>query len=428
MVEKEKIQMRKRNMRLFPIYRMLSWDYLFFYTTNFLFLTQIKGISASDVVLIDSFYAIFGIIMQLPATFIIEYLGRKKSMVLASICNCLYMLVVMFSNNLFNLITAEILSSLAYGIKETADPALLNESIPPTKSKSRIFAKINQKGISNYYIINAISTICAGIFYDINPYIPITLSLIINVIITMISINFIEPQEKKKKHNIQKYNQINEIKDSFTFILKSERLKALILFSAITVGVISILVNYEISLLEDFDISAKYLCLIFAIMGIISGITTKKQEQYHNRYKNKSLCLLLGMIGISTLIAGIAGVAAKTYYFCILLIIIAYVIRYACKGIYYSLMEKYLRNFANEEIDTKIFTAKNFLGSIFSGIMGVVASFLLDRMNISYCMIVIGGMTILLTILMRQYMKTRVGLKPEEYSDQERKYDELNKI
>ena len=60
--------------------------------------------------------------------------------------------------------------------------------------------------------------------------------------------------------------------------------------------------------------------------------------------------------------------------------------------------------------------------------MGVVASFLLDRMNISYCMIVIGGMTILLTILMRQYMKTRVGLKPEEYSDQERKYDELNKI
>ena len=213
MVEKEKIQMRKRNMKLFPIYRMLSWDYLFFYTTSFLFLTQIKGISASDVVLIDSFYAIFGIIMQLPATFIIEYLGRKKSMVLASICNCLYMLVVMFSNNLFNLITAEILSSLAYGIKETADPALLNESIPPTKSKSRIFAKINQKGISNYYIINAISTICAGIFYDINPYIPITLSLIINVIITMISINFIEPQEKKKKHNIQKYNQINEIKD-----------------------------------------------------------------------------------------------------------------------------------------------------------------------------------------------------------------------
>ncbi len=42
MIDKEKIQMRKRNMKLFPIYRMLGWDYIFFYTTNFLFLTRRK--------------------------------------------------------------------------------------------------------------------------------------------------------------------------------------------------------------------------------------------------------------------------------------------------------------------------------------------------------------------------------------------------
>ena len=75
--------------------------------------------------LIDSFYALFGIIMQIPATFIIEYLGRKKSIIFANIINCMYMLAVMFSQNLFNLIIAEILSSLAFAIKETADPALL---------------------------------------------------------------------------------------------------------------------------------------------------------------------------------------------------------------------------------------------------------------------------------------------------------------
>ena len=51
MVEKEKVQMRKRNMKLFPIYKTLSWDYIFFYTTNFLFLTQCKQIHPADVVL-----------------------------------------------------------------------------------------------------------------------------------------------------------------------------------------------------------------------------------------------------------------------------------------------------------------------------------------------------------------------------------------
>ena len=109
------------------------------------------------------------------------------------------------------------------------------------------------------------------------------------------------------------------------------------------------------------------------------------------------------------------------------IIVITYMIRYSCQGIYHPLTEKYLSNFSNEKIDTKIFTAKNFMKSILSATMGVMASFLLDRMNISYCMIIIGGLTIILTILMSKYMKTRVGLRPEEYSKEEVKYDELNK-
>ena len=424
MIEKDKVQMRKRNMKLFPIYRMLGWDYIFFYTTNFLFLTQVKGIHPADVVLIDSFYALFGIIMQVPATFIIEYLGRKRSMILANFCNCIYMLVVMFSTNLFNLITAELLSSLAFGIKETVDPALLNESIPPSRYKSKIFAKISQKGMANYYIMNAIATVLAGFFYDINPYIPITLSLIITILVTMISTRFIEPQNEKK-HKVQEFNQLKEIKDSFKFILKSERLKALILFSAISGGVISLMSTYEVSLLEDFDISAKYLCMIFAILGIISGILAKKQEAFHEKYRNKSLCTLFGMIGGTILIAGLCGIIAKQYTVLIIGIIITYMIRYSCQGMYYPLTERYLRNFSNEKIDTKIFTAKNFLKSILSAVIGIMGSFLLDRMNISYCMFIVGFLTILVTILMSQYMKTRVGLKPEEYAKEELQFDEL---
>ena len=425
MIEKDKVQMRKRNMKLFPIYRMLGWDYIFFYTTNFLFLTQVKGIHPADVVLIDSFYALFGIIMQVPATFIIEYLGRKRSMILANFCNCIYMLVVMFSTNLFNLITAELLSSLVFGIKETVDPALLNESIPPSRYKSKIFAKISQKGMANYYIMNAIATVLAGFFYDINPYIPITLSLIITILVTMISTRFIEPQNEKKKHKVQEFNQLKEIKDSFKFILKSERLKALILFSAISGGVISLMSTYEVSLLEDFDISAKYLCMIFAILGIISGILAKKQEAFHEKYRNKSLCTLFGMIGGTILIAGLCGIIAKQYSVLIIGIIITYMIRYSCQGMYYPLTERYLRNFSNEKIDTKIFTAKNFLKSILSAVIGIMGSFLLDRMNISYCMFIVGFLTILVTILMSQYMKTRVGLKPEEYAKEELQFDEL---
>lgn len=35
MEKDKKTQMRKHNMKLFPICKSLGWDYIFFYTTNF---------------------------------------------------------------------------------------------------------------------------------------------------------------------------------------------------------------------------------------------------------------------------------------------------------------------------------------------------------------------------------------------------------
>lgn len=257
MEETNKIQMRKRNMKLFPAYKTLSWDYIFFYTINFLFLTQVKNINPADVVLIDSFYYLFTMFSQIPATFIIEFLGRKNSIILGNILSCLYMVVILFSNNLFNLVIAEILSAISFAIKESAEPSLLNESIPPSRFKSKIFAKISQKGNSGYYIINAICTIIAGFLYEINPYIPIILSLCILIITTVMSILFIEPITKTKKKKIQSVGQFKELGEAFKFVLKAERVKSLILYAAVMSGIISILTNYEISMLEELEVRCK---------------------------------------------------------------------------------------------------------------------------------------------------------------------------
>lgn len=358
---------------------------------NFLFLTQVKGINAADVVLIDAFYSLFGILAQMPATFIVEFFGRKNSIILGNILNCLYMIIVIFSKNLFNLVTAEIMSSLAFAIKETAEPSLLNESIPKAKSKDKIFARISEKGASGYYLINAISTALAGWLYGINPYIPICLSLAITVIVTIMSGFFIEPIKKHKINfkEISLTNNIKEIECSFKFILKSERLKSLMIYVALIGGLLCSLVTYEVSLLEELNMSSGIIGIISATLGIIASQATKKQEKFHQKFRNKSLSVIALSIIISCTFAGILGI------------------------------------FANEEIDTKIYTANNLIKSIFSAVVGIFASFLLDRMNTAYCMIIFGIVFTILTLLTLVYMKTRVGLKPEEYSKEERKYDEL---
>lgn len=135
----------------------------------------------------------------------------------------------------------------------------------------------------------------------------------------------------------------------------------------------------------------------------------------------------MAIIG-TCIFSGISGVIAQEYKIAIILIVGFYVIKYIFTAIYFPLIEKYLSNFTNEQIDTKIFTANNFLKGVSGAISGILASFLLERMETAYCMIIVGILFGILILLVNQFMKTRVGLKPEEYSKEELKYDKIKEM
>ena len=429
MGNKEDVRMmRKTNMRIFPTYKKLAWDYLFFYTIDFLFLTQIKGINPSDVMLKSTFFAFFSMILQIPANIIVEFLGRKNSIILGNILGCLYMVIIMMSRSLFDLIIAEFFSSMAFSIKNVAEPSLLNESIPPSRYKSQIYSKLSSKGASGFYFIDAISKIVAGILFTLNAYLPILLSLFVLIIVTVLSIGFIEPVKKKKKGNaVLTYRvEMKNVKQGFAFVLKSERLKALILCAALIYALLQISLTYNVSLEENIGLSSVFIGIIAAMGGMISALASKYQNQFHNKFKNKSLITMAILLSISVIFAGIVGIGAKESIVLMVLVILAIFIYNFCWGMFHTSIDKYLRNFSNEKIDTKIFAAYNLFRNVFRMIGTLFASFLLDKMATTYCMIIIGILFTIIYILLGKYMKTRVGLKPEEYSKEERKYDELN--
>lgn len=429
--KEEKQKMRKRNMKLFPIYKMLSWDLLFYYTINFLFLTQIKNISASDVVLIDSFYALFIMVLQIPINVIIAFLGKKKSLVIGNITLVIYMLIIIFSRNIFDLILANFISAIGFGIKETIQAVLLKESIPPSKYKNQIFSKLNSKGATGYYTLNMISKVIAGYLFTINGYLPMICSLIILIISTIISMGFIEPNPKGNTSSKKAMGneEIKNIKSGFKFVLKSERLKALILSAAFICSLLSILGNYEVNLLEDINLSSILIGYAGALNSLINAIASKKENKFNSILKNKSLTVLSLTLSISALVAGICGISGiRENLVGIIIILSTYMIFGFINGMYYTIIDRYLMNFANKEIDTQINSVYNLFRNATKMIFGYLASFILGVTTSANALIIVGIIFTIIYISISQYMKTRLGLKPDEYSKEERKYDELKKI
>ena len=82
-------RIRKQNAKIFPIYKMFSWDLLFFYPIQFLFYTITKQINTSQILIASSIFLIIKTISKIPAVHISNKVGSAKSIVIG---NCFMIL------------------------------------------------------------------------------------------------------------------------------------------------------------------------------------------------------------------------------------------------------------------------------------------------------------------------------------------------
>ena len=433
-VEQTNIKNMNRNKRIFPIYKMLAWDLLFYYAISFLFLTEVKGFSASNVLLLDVFFTLAFLLFQIPCTVLIDKLGKKNALIFGNILVSLYILMVIVFNNYNVLIVANMIWGFGYLIKGVCETDILFDSIPRSPERGEKFSKIDGRGSSYYYYFEAFSCLITGLLYVVNPYIPMVLCLICCILSVYISTKFenIITQENTKSQFTTKVSTFSkakkyfkELKYSFRFIFKSKRLKSLLLFYGVFAGILTLLTTYRKSLLADLNISATYFGIIFAILGILAAISSKYSAFLNRKFKNKTLAILAISTLLSMIFSGIAVIINIPITPTIIFIFIMFAIQHLFKGPFYSLGKQYLGNFSTHKIRTKILMANDLVTGIFKALIILVGSFFLDITTTAYASIILGCILTLIVIAILEYMKTRIGLKPEQYKKSDIEFIEL---
>lgn len=407
----------ERNMKLYPIYKMLSWDLLFYYSINFIFLTQIKGFSASNVLLAEAFYPIFKVVLLMPLTALSYKLGKRKSLIIANMINAFSILSYIMSQNLMHILLGQLLSAIAYNIKGVVETNLLYDSLPKNEQRGHLFSKIDGKGSSWYYYINAITSVASGFLYIINGYLPFILCLICCIISTILSFGF-EDISKTGEVKLTTKQYLKNLKYSFKYMLQSKRLKCLFAFGAVFSALLS-LVSLRSGILEQLQVSEQYFGIIFAALEIISGISAKKQNKIHNKYRNKTLGVLSIPTAISCILLGFFMLGDLPFGVILTIVLILFLLQYIAKGAFYTLIKRYLNNFTTSELRNKIISAYNLVESIARAGVALIASGLLKITTAANAMLVIGCILTIIIVLLLDRMRNKVGLKPEEYSKKE---------
>ena len=224
-------------------------------------------------------------------------------------------------------------------------------------------------------------------------------------------------QDNIEKIDIKTY-MIDLIK-GMKLVINSQRLRSLFLYSGISWGIFTLMGTYRASLLVDIGTPEQIITIIAAIVGIASSIGSKEQLKFHNRFKNKSLTTILLIIIIAIFVAGIIAVIKISYNVSLVIIAVCFCSINFSKGISLVITKRYLANFANEKNLIKIYAINAISRNIFRAIIGFIGSYLLRITNTANSMIVIGIILTVTVLGLVSYMKTRLGLKPEEYDKNE---------
>ncbi len=416
---------REKNLKLYIKYKMFSWDMLFYYAIIFLFFTQVKNISASNVLLAEAFYPLFKAVLLLILTVIIEKLGKRKALIIGNIFIALSTLTYIFAVDFYMILLGQFFSAVGFVIKGICETNLLYDSLEKDSKRGARFSKIDGEGSSLYYYIDAITSILSGFMFAINGYLPMIFCLIINIVSIVMSVKFEEVDTLNEKKKVKIGTELNELKNSMSSIFKSKRIKNLILFGAIFSGILGALVSLRSSILSDIKLPAQYFGIIFAVLQIISGISAKNQYRFHKKFRNKTLASLSLPVVISCIFIGLICSLNLNYKVTICVTILAFLIQYIAKGPFYTLIKQYMNNFTTSSLRTKITSLYSLLEGLSRSAICFMASFLLKYTNTANTFTILGCIFTVITVLMLDNMKDKVGLKPEEYSENDIKILEL---
>lgn len=428
---KEINKRKRRNAKLYPIYKMFSWDLLFFYSIEFLFYTITKKLTASEILIINGFYLLSRILTQIPAVAITDFIGKRKSIILGNIFLIFYMLILLIFPGAISVIIANLIFALGYDLKTIAEPNLLYDSVS-TRGGEGLYSKLEAKGGSWYYILDGIASLTAGYLFVMNNYLPMYICLGFIIISTILSFGFKEIYEvehnEDRKINIgttlKEYK--DDLKSSVKFIIKSKRMKAYVLFQVVFYSIISIIDTYKNDLLINIGIPEEQFSMIFAILTLIGGIALSLKRPIEKKFKNRTLSFIsLSYIGACIVIGFVSSCYAGKAI--IPIILIMYTVQKITNSIWYILEVKYLKNFTKEDMRNKLTFAYEFIGGIAASIFSILGGLLLKAVDVKSGFLIVGLVSLGAMLIVLNYMRTRFGLKPEEYEKQDIEFEVANK-
>lgn len=174
----------------------------------------------------------------------------------------------------------------------------------------------------------------------------------------------------------------------------------------------------------SIDEGAEQFSVILALLSMLVGICVNLQRKIEHKFRNRTLCFLSTTYIISCIIIAISAIAFPNDI-AIPIVLLLCVIQYIIRAIWWVLEEKYQKNFTTPEQRSKVSFTYAFFAQIGISILVVLGGILIEVVNTPNALLLLGLISMAVITLVLDYMRKRIGLKPEQYEKSEINFEEV---
>ena len=278
--------------KIYPFLKGFTDDLLFFIAIDTLFLTVVKGLSAQEIVLLTTISSFFSIICRLLLIKVIRKIGNTYSVRLGMSLLLISAIFITFGTNYFWLILGKIIYEISWVFKDMENVMLKNNLT--VIGKENEYAKIANKGMIVYAFLTFIVSLTSGIIFNINPYLPMIICILICIVANIIYFFM----KDVSNNNITNCNVTKNKKIKLSKFIIVILISYAIFFGVVTAGQQNskLLIQYELSDLYNTTKVSLYLGIIVAFSRIARLLSTIVFGKVYSKLKDKSMIVLAIML------------------------------------------------------------------------------------------------------------------------------------
>ena len=212
--ENEKI---KRSIKIYPIFTAFTGDLIFFVPIDTLFLTLVKGLSASQITAMTMISLLICIIFQNVILKIVKKIGNVKSIRLGIGLILISSLFLTFGKNFAIILMYNFISEIGFMLLNM-NKILLKNNLKSLNKEDEYY-EIRNKSKIIYALITMITALVTGYLFNVNNYLPMYLSLIVYLLMLFLSVMFYESEQVSEKEKAKTDQKKSKIKISSTIFL-----------------------------------------------------------------------------------------------------------------------------------------------------------------------------------------------------------------